>query len=214
MLSNLLSSLRISGGARPAAASATAPFAARPSAAGAHSFSTLPRLTLNMLRDNPGTNKKRKRIGRGEGSGTGKTSGKGHKGECLTIANTSFPCFLRHHTTPPNHTLGNPPPSPTGQKARAGNGPHRGFEGGQTPLYRLMPKRGFRNRFSKPMTPLNLKDLQLWIAMGRLQVEEGRPINMRDIMRSGLVSRCVWSELAFQTTAQRTRRPGAPCRPT
>ena len=39
------------------------------------------------------------------------------------------------------------------------------------------------------MTPLNLKDLQLWIAMGRLQLEEGRPINMRDMMRSGLVSR-------------------------
>ena len=53
----------------------------------------------------------RKRVGRGIGSGTGKTSGKGHKG----------------------------------QKARSGGGVRRGFEGGQTPLYRRLPKRGFTN---------------------------------------------------------------------
>ena len=55
--------------------------------------------------------KDRKRVGRGTGSGTGKTSGKGHKG----------------------------------QKARSGGGVRRGFEGGQTPLYRRLPKRGFTN---------------------------------------------------------------------
>ena len=58
---------------------------------------------------------KRRRIGRGIGSGLGKTSGKGHKG----------------------------------QKARSGGGVRRGFEGGQTPLYRRLPKRGFKNIHAK-----------------------------------------------------------------
>ena len=62
--------------------------------------------------------KDRKRLGRGTGSGTGKTSGKGHKG----------------------------------QKARSGGGVRRGFEGGQTPLYRRLPKRGFTNINSKNYT--------------------------------------------------------------
>ena len=64
----------------------------------------------------------RKRVGRGIGSGTGKTSGKGHKG----------------------------------QKARSGGGVRRGFEGGQTPLYRRLPKRGFSNRNSKNYTEVTL----------------------------------------------------------
>ena len=64
----------------------------------------------------------RKRVGRGIGSGTGKTSGKGHKG----------------------------------QKARSGGGVRRGFEGGQTPLYRRLPKRGFTNRNSKNYTEVTL----------------------------------------------------------
>ena len=64
----------------------------------------------------------RKRVGRGIGSGTGKTSGKGHKG----------------------------------QKARSGGGVRRGFEGGQTPLYRRLPKRGFTNIHSKNYTEVTL----------------------------------------------------------
>ena len=64
----------------------------------------------------------RKRVGRGIGSGTGKTSGKGHKG----------------------------------QKARSGGGVRRGFEGGQTPLYRRLPKRGFTNINSKNYTEVTL----------------------------------------------------------
>lgn len=64
----------------------------------------------------------RKRVGRGIGSGTGKTSGKGHKG----------------------------------QKARSGGGVRRGFEGGQTPLYRRLPKRGFKNINSKNYTEVTL----------------------------------------------------------
>lgn len=67
----------------------------------------------------------RKRIGRGMGSGTGKTSGKGHKG----------------------------------QKARSGGGVRRGFEGGQTPLYRRLPKRGFTNIHAKTYTEVTLKML-------------------------------------------------------
>ena len=65
---------------------------------------------------------KRKRLGRGIGSGLGKTSGKGHKG----------------------------------QKARSGGGVRRGFEGGQTPLYRRLPKRGFNNINAKDYTEVTL----------------------------------------------------------
>ena len=67
----------------------------------------------------------RKRVGRGMGSGTGKTSGKGHKG----------------------------------QKARSGGGVRRGFEGGQTPLYRRLPKRGFTNIHANTYTEVTLKML-------------------------------------------------------
>ena len=66
--------------------------------------------------------KARKRVGRGMGSGLGKTSGKGHKG----------------------------------QKARSGGGVRRGFEGGQTPLYRRLPKRGFTNIHAKNYTEVTL----------------------------------------------------------
>ncbi len=65
---------------------------------------------------------KRTRVGRGVGSGLGKTSGRGHKG----------------------------------QKARSGGGVRRGFEGGQTPLYRRLPKRGFTNIFAKDYTEVTL----------------------------------------------------------
>ena len=64
----------------------------------------------------------RRRVGRGIGSGLGKTSGKGHKG----------------------------------QKARSGGGVRRGFEGGQTPLYRRLPKRGFTNIFAKDYVEVTL----------------------------------------------------------
>ena len=66
--------------------------------------------------------KSRTRVGRGIGSGLGKTSGRGHKG----------------------------------QKARSGGGVRRGFEGGQTPLYRRLPKRGFTNIHAKPYTEVTL----------------------------------------------------------
>lgn len=69
--------------------------------------------------------KQRKRVGRGAGSGLGKTSGKGHKG----------------------------------QKARSGGGTRRGFEGGQTPIYRRLPKRGFKNPNRKTYTEVTLNML-------------------------------------------------------
>ena len=68
-----------------------------------------------------------KRVGRGIGSGLGKTAGKGHKG----------------------------------QKARTGGSIRRGFEGGQTPLYRRIPKRGFKNHFAKEYAVVNLSDLEV-----------------------------------------------------
>ena len=66
--------------------------------------------------------KSKKRVGRGIGSGLGKTSGRGQKG----------------------------------QKSRTGGGVRRGFEGGQTPLYRRLPKRGFKNKFAKTYTEVTL----------------------------------------------------------
>src|SRR5918998_231403 len=70
-------------------------------------------LTLSSLSPAPGSRQARKRVGRGPGSGLGKTSGKGHKGH----------------------------------KARTGGGTNPGFEGGQMPMYRRLPKRGFTNPF-------------------------------------------------------------------
>ena len=86
-------------------------------------------MDLNALRDNPGARLKSKRLGRGIGSGKGKTSGKGVKG----------------------------------QKAREGVALN-GFEGGQMPIYRRLPKRGFFNPFRKEYSPVNLGTLEAAIA--------------------------------------------------
>ena len=83
-------------------------------------------MKLHTLAPNEGATKERKRLGRGVGSGTGKTSGKGHKG----------------------------------QNARSGGGVRPGFEGGQLPLFRRLPKRGFTNaKFKTTYAVLNLSDL-------------------------------------------------------
>lgn len=87
-------------------------------------------MLLNELRAPKGATKKKKRVGRGESSGLGKTSGKGHKG----------------------------------QKARAGGYHRRGFEGGQMPLHRRLPKRGFNNIFRKEFAVVNLSDLGVFSA--------------------------------------------------
>ena len=85
-------------------------------------------MKLNDLRPAAGSNKKRKRVGRGEGSGHGKTSGRGHKG----------------------------------QGARSGAGTRPGFEGGQMPLQRRLPKRGFHNPFRVEMAVVNLEQLEVF----------------------------------------------------
>ena len=83
------------------------------------------KLTLSSLRPAPGSNPSRKRVGRGPGSGLGKTAGKGHKGH----------------------------------KARTGGSTNPGFEGGQMPMYRRLPKRGFTNPFKVTAQPVNLRQL-------------------------------------------------------
>jgi large subunit ribosomal protein L15 len=83
-------------------------------------------LTLSSLRPARGSTRARKRVGRGPGSGLGKTSGKGNKGH----------------------------------KARTGGGTNPGFEGGQMPLYRRLPKRGFTNPFRIAAQPVNLSQLK------------------------------------------------------
>jgi large subunit ribosomal protein L15 len=83
-------------------------------------------MKLHELSPAPGSTKEVKRIGRGHGSGNGKTAGKGHKG----------------------------------QKARSGGGIRLGFEGGQMPLQRRIPKRGFNNIFAKHYVVINVSDLE------------------------------------------------------
>ena len=82
-------------------------------------------MKLHELSPSEGSKKKAFRVGRGHGSGIGKTSGKGQKG----------------------------------QKARSGGGVRPGFEGGQMPIYRRLPKRGFTNIFAKKYTSINVEDL-------------------------------------------------------
>lgn len=82
-------------------------------------------MRLNELKPPSGGTKRKKRVGRGSGSGHGKTSCKGHKG----------------------------------QKARSGGTKGPGFEGGQMPLQRRIPKRGFKNPFAREFAVLNLKDI-------------------------------------------------------
>ncbi len=82
-------------------------------------------LTLSNLSPNKGSNKQKKRIGRGPGSGHGKTAGRGHKGA----------------------------------KSRSGYNSKPGFEGGQMPLQRRLPKRGFHNKFKKEYSIISLTQL-------------------------------------------------------
>jgi large subunit ribosomal protein L15 len=107
-------------------------------------------MKLNELSDNPGARKPRKRIGRGIGSGTGKTSGKGHKG----------------------------------QKSRSGVS-LLGFEGGQMPLSRRLPKRGFKNIFRKDFRAVNLGRLQVAIDAGKLDASQ--PITEQAMREAGIV---------------------------
>ena len=106
-------------------------------------------MKLNEIRDNPGAHLKSKRLGRGIGSGKGKTSGKGVKG----------------------------------QKAREGVALN-GFEGGQLPIYRRLPKRGFHNMFRKEYAPVNLGSIEKALESGRLAADQ--PITAETLQAAGL----------------------------
>jgi len=109
-------------------------------------------MRLNEISDNAGASKNRKRVGRGIGSGKGKTAGRGHKG----------------------------------QKSRSGVS-LLGFEGGQMPLYRRLPKRGFKNPFSKDFSEINLGKLQVAIDTGKIDSKED--INYKVLQQAGIVSK-------------------------
>ena len=102
-------------------------------------------MKLHELSPAPGSKKTRNRVGRGIGSGNGKTSGKGHKG----------------------------------QNARSGGGVRPGFEGGQNPLYRRLPKRGFNNRFRTEYAVVNLSELN--------QFSAGTEVTPELLLQSGVV---------------------------
>ena len=102
-------------------------------------------MKLHELSPAQGSAKKAWRVGRGPGSGNGKTAGKGHKG----------------------------------QNARSGGGVRPGFEGGQLPLYRKLPKRGFTNHFAKEYAIINVSDLN--------KFEDGATVNLETLMNAGII---------------------------
>jgi large subunit ribosomal protein L15 len=107
-------------------------------------------MKLNELADNQGARQARKRVGRGIGSGTGKTAGRGHKG----------------------------------QKSRSGVA-LKGFEGGQMPLHRRLPKRGFNNIFAKRFVALNLDRLQG--AIDAKKLDPKKPIDAGVLKAAGVI---------------------------
>jgi large subunit ribosomal protein L15 len=109
-------------------------------------------MKLNEIRDNPGAHYRAKRVGRGIGSGKGKTSGRGGKG----------------------------------QTARSGVALN-GFEGGQTPLHRRLPKRGFNNIFRKDFNVVNLGRLQQALDAGRLA--NAGPLDGAKLVAAGVLRR-------------------------
>lgn len=109
-------------------------------------------MKIHDLAPAEGSRKKRKRIGRGPGSGHGKTSCRGHKG----------------------------------QKARSGGGPAPGFEGGQMPLHRRLPKRGFTNLFRSEYATLNIKDLDRFEANTTVDVDVLRQAGLVKKVKDGV----------------------------
>ena len=104
-------------------------------------------MRLDELKPTEGSRFAVKRVGRGIGSGTGKTSGKGHKG----------------------------------QNARSGGGVRPGFEGGQMPLYRRLPKRGFTNIFAKQYVTINVEVLE--------KFENGTEVTAETLKEAGIISK-------------------------
>lgn len=109
-------------------------------------------MKLNDLRNKPGSVQAPKRVGRGIGSGTGKTAGRGVKG----------------------------------QKSRSGVAIN-GFEGGQMPIYRRLPKRGFTNIFAKSFNIVSLGRIQIAIDAGKLDAKE--VVNIETLKAAGVIRR-------------------------
>ena len=109
-------------------------------------------MKLNEISDNPGARKERTRVGRGIGSGKGKTAGRGHKG----------------------------------QGSRAG-GPKFGFEGGQMPIYRRLPKRGFTKPNQLSFNEVNLSRLQAAVDSKKLDIK--KPVDLAALVAAGVVSK-------------------------
>ncbi len=105
-------------------------------------------MKLNELSPVPGSTHSKFRKGRGNGSGNGKTAGRGQKG----------------------------------QKSRSGGGVRVGFEGGQMPLARRIPKRGFNNIFAQPLTAVNVSVLN--------RFEDGETITAEKLLETGVLSKC------------------------
>ena len=105
-------------------------------------------MKLHELSPVPGSNPKAYRKGRGNGSGNGKTAGRGQKG----------------------------------QWSRSGGGVRVGFEGGQMPLARRIPKRGFHNIFAKPLEAINVSALD--------KFEDGAVVTANELLESGILSKC------------------------
>ena len=104
-------------------------------------------MNLNELKPAEGSKKDSFRVGRGHGSGNGKTAGRGHKG----------------------------------QKARSGGGVRPGFEGGQMPIYRRLPKRGFTNIFAKTYTEINVTALNSF--------EDGAVVDAASLKAAGIIKK-------------------------
>jgi len=102
-------------------------------------------MNLHTLKPAEGSRKKAVRVGRGIGSGNGKTSGRGHKG----------------------------------QKARSGGGVRPGFEGGQMPIYRRLPKRGFKNIWAKKFAEVNVETLN--------RFEDGAEVDAVALVETGIL---------------------------
>ncbi len=126
-------------------------------------------MNLSELSPAPGANRKPYRKGRGDGSGNGKTAGRGQKG----------------------------------QKARSGGGTRVGFEGGQMPLARRLPKRGFNNIFAKPLDIVNIASLN--------RFEDGDTVTVASLLEKGILNRCRYGvkvlgngELTKKLTVQAT----------
>ncbi len=125
-------------------------------------------LNLNELRDNEGAHYRKKRLGRGIGSGKGKTSGRGVKG----------------------------------QKAREGVSLN-GFEGGQLPIYRRLPKRGFNNIFRKFYAPVNVGAVEKAIVEGKL--DGGQTVNEEALRKAGLIGSGKYSGVRILASGELTR---------